>query len=276
MYLAEIAIRNQSVELGLRQLASVMLKQYVEQHWSQDEDDPEANLLVASNEAKQAIKTILPEGLYDSNSKIRSVAAYTISSIASYDWPSDWPELFEIIVKCLAGNENSVDGAMKVLVEFSYELQGQVKEVGPLILSEVYRIFEAESIYSVKTRSCAVDILNSILKCINTHIDSKNEQANMLSPILPSFMPKLIQGIALPNGPNSSFNLKKEIVKVLTYMCAEMPKFINPMMGQILPNIWQLLTQTADIYIKYVVNSLDGPFDNSGDEGKIRCWGLSK
>jgi hypothetical protein len=97
----------------------------------------------------------------------------------------------------LNGNQNSVDGAMKVLVEFTYELQEQVKEVGPMILSEVYRIFEAETVYSVKVRSCAVDILNSLLKCINTQIESKVDQANMLNPILPTFLGKLVQGIIL-------------------------------------------------------------------------------
>ncbi len=49
-----------------------------------------------------------------------------------------------------------------------------------------------------------------------------------------------------------------------------MPKFIVPFMAQILPSIWQLLTETADIYIKHVVNSTDnafGPDDDDADEG---------
>lgn len=244
-------------------MAAVMLKQYAEKHWCSDDDNEAGSLLIASNEAKSAIKTILPEGLYDQNSKIRNHVAYTISTIATYD-PDDWKELFDIIVKCLGGNQNSVDGAMKVLVEFTYELEDQVQNVGPLILSEVYRIFEAETVYDVKTRICAVDILNSLLKCINTQIESKQDQANMLNHILPTFLEKLVQGIQ-QNGPTTSFGLKKEIVKVLTYMLAEMPKFTTPYMAQILPSIWQLLTQTADIYIKYVVNSLEDPFGDEGD-----------
>lgn len=180
---------NCDLNLSLRQLASVMLKQYVEAHWSLETDEDPSKLVV-TDQAKKAIKQILPPGLSDDNSKIRSVVAYTISSIASFDWPSDWEELFDIIVKCLASNENSVHGAMQVLVEFTYELAEQVKEVGPMILSEVYRIFEAESIYTLKTRSCAVGILNSLLKCINTHVE-KQEQLIMLNPILPTFMEKV-------------------------------------------------------------------------------------
>lgn len=73
------------------------------------------------------------------------MVAYTISTIASWDWP-EWVELFDILVKCLGGNENSVHGAMQVLVEFTYDLNYQIAEVGPMILSEVYRIFEAETV----------------------------------------------------------------------------------------------------------------------------------
>lgn len=70
IYLAEITI-NQHLDLALRQLASVMLKQYVEDCWAaEDQEGEAANGLCANNEAKIAIKTILPQGLYDPNSKV--------------------------------------------------------------------------------------------------------------------------------------------------------------------------------------------------------------
>lgn len=135
---------NQSFELSLRQLACVMLTKYVEEHWNiTDSDD---TTVVASDQAKEMIRKILPNGLYDSNSKIRVSVAYTISAIASQDWPHTWTELFDIIVKCLGGNEDSIHGAMQVLVEFTYDLDSQISVVGPIILSEIYRIFEAEQV----------------------------------------------------------------------------------------------------------------------------------
>lgn len=272
VYLAEITI-NQNLDLALRQLASVMLKQYVEDCWADESEEGQSSngALLVNNEAKIAIKTILPQGLYDPNSKIRSVVAYSISNIASYDWPNDWQELFDIIVKCLSGNENSVHGAMKVLVEFTLDLDKQIAEVGPMILSEVYRIFEAQDVYSVSTRSYAVEILNSLLRSINTHIDSKQEQGNILNPILPTFMQKMIGGLTVPNGPHSSFQLKTQIIKVLKYMISDMPKFANQYLAAILPPIWQLLTQMADIYIKVVVNETEeNPFvsNSEGDENE--------
>lgn len=269
IYLAEITI-NQNLDLSLRQLASIMLKQYVEDCWAPEEGEPGVGLC-ANNEAKIAIKTILPQGLYDPNSKIRSVVAYSISNIASYDWPNDWQELFGIIVKCLSGNENSVHGAMKVLVEFTLDLDKQIVNVGPMILSEVYRIFEAQNVYSVSTRSYAVEILKSLLCSINTHIESKEEQANILNPTLPTFMQKMIECLTVPNGPHSSFRLKTQIIKVLKYMVSDMSKFTNQYLAAILPHIWQLLTQMADIYIKVIVNiTEESPFvsNSEGDESE--------
>lgn len=262
VYLAELTL-DESLDQGLRQLASILLKKYVDEHWTSTDDDP--NRLVASKQAKDAIKTILPEGLHSNNSKLRNTVAYTISSIASYDWPADWVELFDIIVRCLAGNNDSVHGAMQVLIEFTFELEERVKDVGPIILSEVYRIFDSESVFNVKTRSCSVEILNSLLKCVNTHIDTK-DQAAFLNPVLPAFMQKLIQGLTAPNGTTSSFELKTGILRAFTYLICDMQKFIYPLLPVILPSIWSLLTQMADVYIKSVVNESEDLF--GGDEGK--------
>lgn len=251
--MAELTL-DESLDLGLRQLASVLLKKYVDEHWVLDDDD--LTKLLATDQAKHAIKTILPKGLYSNNSKIRNTVAYTISSIAGYDWPQDWVELFDIIVKCLAGNEDSVHGAMQVLVEFTYELEERVKDVGPLILSEVYRIYDSENMFTVKTRSCSIEILNSLLKCVNTHVEPK-DQPSFLNPVLQAFMQKMIVGLTVPNGPSSSFKLKTEILRVFTFLIAEMPKFIQPLMASVLPPIWSLLTQMAEVYVKAIVNDGD-------------------
>lgn len=62
---------NQSFDLGLRQLASVMLKQYVELHWT--DNDKDTMNIIASEPAKKMIKNILPNGLYDPNSKVNNL-----------------------------------------------------------------------------------------------------------------------------------------------------------------------------------------------------------
>lgn len=146
VFLAEFTM-NQSFDLALRQLASVMLKKYVEDHWGTEENaDGSPKTVVATNQAKDMIRKVLPNGLYDPNSKIRGSVAYTISTIAAIDWPHTWTDLFDIIVKCLGGNADSIHGAMLVLIEFTYDLDSQVAVIGPVILNEIYRIFEAEQV----------------------------------------------------------------------------------------------------------------------------------
>lgn len=135
------------------QLASVILKQYVETHWcSQSEKfrPPETtdqvfhipficssgvgqNVIFLTNpckaacllcyqsldvllQAKAAIRGLLPNGLREAISKVRSSVAYAVSAIAHWDWPEAWPQLFTLLMEMLvSGDVNAVHGAMRVL-----------------------------------------------------------------------------------------------------------------------------------------------------------------
>ena len=69
-----------------------------------------------SDAAKASIRQILPLGLKESISKVRSSVAYAVSAIAHWDWPEAWPELFQILMEALtSGEPNAVHGAMRVL-----------------------------------------------------------------------------------------------------------------------------------------------------------------
>lgn len=69
-----------------------------------------------SCQAKKTIRKMLPVGLTESLSKIRSSIAYAISAIAQWDWPEQWPQLFAICMEALTcADQNAVHGAMRVL-----------------------------------------------------------------------------------------------------------------------------------------------------------------
>ncbi|PKU32895.1 hypothetical protein llap_16801 [Limosa lapponica baueri] len=140
VHLAELTVDPQGA-LAIRQLASVILKQYVETHWcSQSEKfrPPET-----TERAKVAIRELLPNGLRESISKVRSSVAYAVSAIAHWDWPEAWPELFNLLMEMLvSGDVNAVHGAMRVLTEFTREVTDtQMPLVAPVILPEMYKIF---------------------------------------------------------------------------------------------------------------------------------------
>ena len=74
-----------------------------------------------SSQAKEAIRQILPLGLKETISKVRSSVAYAVSAIAHWDWPEAWPGLFQILMEALmAGNSDAVHGAMRVLTGGCY------------------------------------------------------------------------------------------------------------------------------------------------------------
>lgn len=52
-------------------------------------------------------------------------------------------------------------------------------------------------------------------------------------------------------------------------MVNEMQVFIHQYTAQILPPIWQLLTQTAGVYVKVVVNELEPELFTNNDDGKM-------
>ena len=100
--------------------------------------------------------------------------AYTISIIASWDWPDQWPELFDILMALLKENqEYAVQGSVRVLKEFVRDLSdSQIPNVAPVVLPDMYRIFMEKENYSVRTRSRAIEIFNTLASLICTMAES--------------------------------------------------------------------------------------------------------
>lgn len=169
MHLTELTL-DPNGHLPIRQLASILLKQYVEVHWSSQSEKfvaPQTTdeviiiiltlpygvkllKLLYHQKAKAAIRHMLPIGLKETISKVRTSVAYAISAIAHWDWPENWPQLFDLMMQCLqSGDPNAVHGAMRVLTEFSREVTDtQMGQVAPVILPEMYKIFaETEVIH---------------------------------------------------------------------------------------------------------------------------------
>jgi hypothetical protein len=100
--------------IGIRQLAGVLFKQHVELHWNQNSEKFKAPEI--DNAYKLKIKHLLPYGLADVTSKIRTSVAYVIAAIAYWDWPELWPDLLDILIGSLGTQDlNAIDGAIKAL-----------------------------------------------------------------------------------------------------------------------------------------------------------------
>ncbi len=164
---------NQSNEFAVRQLAGVLAKQFIEVHWSQNSDkfqEPEIDQF-----AKLKIRHLLPLALNDQSSKIRTTVAFVIASIAHWDWPELWPELFGILLTALSGNLsgthvidlNGVHGALETLTEIVHEVTDiQMPQVAPAVLPQLYKIFIDPVNFSLDLRNKAVSIFTSLANVV--------------------------------------------------------------------------------------------------------------
>ena len=87
---------------------------YVKKHW--DSSDTDFQPPEISEQDKQQIKGLLPRGLNDSNSKIRTAIAMAIASIAHWEWPDKWPSLIQDLTAALNSPDvNLVKGCIRCL-----------------------------------------------------------------------------------------------------------------------------------------------------------------
>ncbi|ELK34962.1 Importin-9, partial [Myotis davidii] len=248
VHLAELTVDPQGA-LAIRQLASVILKQYVETHWcahSEKFRPPET-----TERAKIFIRELLPSGLRESISKVRSSVAYAVSAIAHWDWPEAWPQLFNLLMEMLvSGDLNAVHGAMRVLTEFTREVTDtQMPLVAPVILPEMFKIFTMAEVYGIRTRSRAVEIFTTCAHMIcNMEELEKGAAKVLIVPVVQQFTEAFVQALQIPDGPTSDSGFKMEVLKAVTALVKNFPKHMVSSMQQILPIVWNTLTESAALY----------------------------
>lgn len=107
--LVQTVLQQQYPE-GLRQLAAVLLKRHVKEHWA-TESKHFKEPVVAENE-KAAIRSQLPQGLADPLPKLRTATSMAIAAIAKWDLPDVWPGLFEMIVSAITSKSSPHSGVI--------------------------------------------------------------------------------------------------------------------------------------------------------------------
>ncbi|XP_024605429.1 importin-9 [Neophocaena asiaeorientalis asiaeorientalis] len=268
VHLAELTVDPQGA-LAIRQLASVILKQYVETHWCAQSErfrPPET-----TERAKIVIRELLPNGLRESISKVRSSVAYAVSAIAHWDWPEAWPQLFNLLMGMLvSGDLNAVHGAMRVLTEFTREVTDtQMPLVAPVILPEMYKIFTMAEVYGIRTRSRAVEIFTTCAHMIcNMEELEKGAAKVLIFPVVQQFTEAFVQALQIPDGPTSDSGFKMEVLKAVTALVKNFPKHMVSSMQQILPIVWNTLTESAAFYVRTEVNyteEVEDPVDSDGE-----------
>ena len=97
-------ILQQEYDEGVRQMAAVLLKRHVKEHWA-EESKHFCQPVVSDNE-KSVIRTHLPQGLADPLPKLRTGVSMAVAAIAKWDLPDVWPELLSLLMTAVTTKTN--------------------------------------------------------------------------------------------------------------------------------------------------------------------------
>ncbi|KAH7924492.1 ARM repeat-containing protein [Leucogyrophana mollusca] len=164
--LSQLAL-TQDADMSLRQITSIILRKYVTERWSPYFSAFKGN--APSVEVKTQIRGAVFQGLSDPNRKIRSLCAHTISSIASCDWPDEYPDLLSSLINLISSSSpDSVHGAMQVFTEFikSDLTEDQILPVLRQLLPVLLTILGSTEQHTPLTRSRTVSVFRQCVTAL--------------------------------------------------------------------------------------------------------------
>lgn len=232
---------HDSVPLNIRQAALASLRQFVTSMWSAQFDEfkgQQGDVLVQDD-----IKVRIREGLLDlalsdqQDRKVKSMASYVVSKIASADFPEEWPDLLHKLMHIIpTGSEAQLHGALKVLAELVDDSFNDVQffQVAKELVKVVYDVAITEG-RKPTLRALAVsvfrgcfDILESVMEEHKTEVKAFAEEVlNQWTPFfigvmktsLPATPTEQEENDDTPNAEayKGLVALKLQVVKVRTF-----------------------------------------------------------
>uniref|UniRef100_A0A0E0PWB0 Importin N-terminal domain-containing protein n=1 Tax=Oryza rufipogon TaxID=4529 RepID=A0A0E0PWB0_ORYRU len=207
---AEESLRQASLLPGYgaaltKYLAAVLLKQFIKQHWQEDEENFMPPVVSASE--KVIIRQLLLTSLDDSHGKIRTAIGMAVAAIGQQDWPEDWPELLPYLLKLISDQSNGcgVRGALRCLALLSDDLDDTcIPKLVPELFPSLYSIISSPHLYENSLRAKALAIVHSCISMLGSMTGVyKRETVSLISSMLD---PLMEQFSAILNSPVQSHN----------------------------------------------------------------------
>ncbi|KAH7886300.1 ARM repeat-containing protein [Phlebopus sp. FC_14] len=185
--LSQIALMRDA-DMSLRQSASIILRKYVNERWSPYFSSFKGK--APSVETKVQIRQAVFQGLSDPDRKIRSLSAHALSSIASCDWPDEYPELLNSLIELISSNSpDSVHGSMQVFTEFikSDLTEDQILPVLRQLLPVLLAILSAPEQHSPLTCARTVSVFRQCVTALymvkDQHPQAVKEATENILPV---------------------------------------------------------------------------------------------
>ncbi|KAJ7161233.1 armadillo-type protein [Mycena crocata] len=232
----------QDAEMSLRQMsrrhsASIMLRKYVLERWSPYFQSFKGS--APSVEAKGQIRLAVFHGLSDPDRKIRTLCAHTLSSIASSDWPDEYPDLLSSLIGLLSsGSSDSVHGAMQVFTEFikSDLTEDQILPVLRDLLPVLLTILGAPEVHAPLTRARTVSVFR---QCVTALYMVKGQHPQAVKEAIATILPIWLEAfkVLLSTDPQAdianaqdwdTLAVRIQVFKALDTIHTSFPRALTP------------------------------------------------
>ena len=269
--LASIALRGVEgavVDISTRQLSAVLLKKHVREHWNALDERFVAPELTEAE--KQGLKTVLPKGLADESSKMRTAFAAGIAQAAASDG-AIWDELTTTLVEGIRAkrSRSEVLGCLKCYEIIAGEIDAKdVATVGPTLFPELLTLARHGEDGALRRR--AETAFSSTVSALTTLTGTEQkEMRDMLLPYLPTWLETV--AIALEGMPNpNNFDALASTMAALTSLALAVQYFTKPAGEALMPALSRgaiMFHTIAPVWAKYSeeTDHLDPGMDSDGD-----------
>jgi hypothetical protein len=260
---------HDSVPLNIRQAALLYLKTFVQSAWSPQFDEFKGQILV-NDEDKARLRQLLLELAVSGGQdrKIKSLASYAVSKIASADFPEEWPDLLPTVLQIVqSGRDDQLHGALKVLRDLVDECfnDEQFFAVARDLVKAIYDVAVDDSKRPI-LRAFAVDIFRGCFDILEMVMeDHKAAVKSFADEALSAWVPFFIQVLKtkLPNPPTEEEEDKKsenaenwrglvafklQVIKVLMRIRSVFPSSLSPQSPALFSATWEELSSLQSTY----------------------------
>ncbi|KAK9276415.1 hypothetical protein L1049_005948 [Liquidambar formosana] len=271
---------NRELPLGLRQLAAVLLKQFVKKHWQEGEDTFEHPIV--SSDEKEIIRRHLLLSLDDSHKKVCTAISMAVASIAQYDWPEDWPDLLPFLLKLIndRSNINGVHGALRCLALLSGDLDDTVvPKLVPVLFPCLHTIVSSPQFYDKPLRTKALSIVYSCISVLGLMSGVyKTETSGLVIPMLKPWMDQfsIILEHPVQSEDPDDWSIRMEVLKCLNQFIQNFPNLTEAEFMVVTGPLWQTFVSSLRVYelssIEGKEDHYEGSYDSDGAEKSLESF----
>ncbi|KAJ8502778.1 hypothetical protein ONZ45_g11445 [Pleurotus djamor] len=263
--------------------ASIVLRKYVNEHWSPYFQSFKG--AAPPFEAKGQMRQAIFQGLSDSERKIRSLSAVTLSHIAHCDWPDEYPDLLTNLLQLLSsGSPDSIHGAMQVFTEFikSDLTEDQILPILRDLLPVLLNILGSTD-HTPLTRSRTISVFR---QCAEALFMVKEQHPQAVREATASVLPVWLEAfkVLLSIDPSQDFSaptwdslhVRIQVFKALDTLYSAFPKALIPYLPDLLTasldHLQKLYVPFAKYYLSADAGSAPGTSeDESVDLSQLAC-----